>query len=214
MFGQIAPGVTTTCGANSLYSTYTYFYVEFWPAITTLTVTIIPACCMIFCLVAIAISIKNRRNRLLPIQQTNINQHERRRSRFLHRQMLILMLVTLIVFFVTTIPIALFRLASSTLDIQQSFSLSLLLTAVLGCITTLNYSVNFYLHCLTSKLFRKEFIKSIPCTISIHFRHANQVTNAATTHRHITRQPQGTATRLMRPLSNTYGVEKNCVTSV
>jgi hypothetical protein len=214
MFGQIAPGVTTTCGANRLYPTYSYFYTEFWPTITTLTVTIIPACCMIFCLVAITISIKNRRNRIMPIQQTNINQHERRRSHFLHRQMLILMLVALILFFVTTIPVALFHMVSSTLGIPQSFSLSLLLQAVFGFILVLNYSLNFYLHCLTSKLFRKEFLKSIPCTISIHFRHTDQVTNTAATQRHLNRQTKGTVTQLIGNLSNTYGIEKNCVTSV
>ncbi len=34
MFGQIAPGFTTTYGANILYPTYSYFYTEFWPIIT------------------------------------------------------------------------------------------------------------------------------------------------------------------------------------
>jgi hypothetical protein len=182
MFGQIAPGDTTMCGANILYPTYSYFYTEFWPIITTLTVSIIPACCMMFFLIAIAISIKNRRNRIIPVQQTNVNQHEKRRARFFHRQMLILMLVALILFFLTTIPIALFRFVTSTFGIQQSFSFSLLLTAIFGVITTSNYSLNFYLHCLTSKLFRKEFLKCIPCTISIHFRHhPNQANNVTTT---------------------------------
>jgi len=210
MFGQIAPGVTTTCGANILYPTYSYFYVEIWPSITILSVTIIPVCCMIFCLVAIALQIRNRRNRIIPIQQTNISDHEKRRSRFLHRQMLILMSVTLIIFFVTTIPVALFRFSMSTLGIQQSFSLSLLLAAIFGLITASNYAVNFYFHCLTSKLFRKEFLKVIPWTITIQRRNqANQETNLTATQRRIIRQQQGTITQLIGNASNTCGIDKN-----
>jgi len=75
MFGQIAPGITTTCGANQLYPTYTYFYVEFWPTITILSVTIIPASCILGFILAITINVKNSRNRIIAIQQINTNQH-------------------------------------------------------------------------------------------------------------------------------------------
>jgi hypothetical protein len=57
MFGQIAPGVTTHCGANILYPTYSYFYEKIWP-----TMTIIPASCMLGFVIAIAINVKNSRN--------------------------------------------------------------------------------------------------------------------------------------------------------
>ena len=214
MFGQIAPGVTSTCGANRLYSTYTYFYTEFWPIITTLSVSIIPASCMIGFLIAITINITNRHNRINPVQQPTINRHEKRRARFLHRQMLILMLVTLALFFITTLPIALFRFASSTIGIQQSFSFSLLLVAIFGFITTANYSLNFYLHSLTSKLFRKEFLKCIPCVISVTLRHPNQTFNATTTQRRLARPQQGTITKLMGQLTNTHGPKTNCVTAL
>ncbi|CAF4347190.1 unnamed protein product, partial [Adineta steineri] len=34
-------------------------------------------------------------------------------------------------------------------------------TAILTVLLSLNYAINFYVHCLTSKLFRDEFIKFI-----------------------------------------------------
>jgi len=49
-------------------------------------------------------------------------------------------------FFLTTFPVAIFCFVMSILAIQTSFSFSLLLAAIFGSITTLN----FYLHSLTS----------------------------------------------------------------
>ena len=158
---------------------------------------------------------KNSRNRVVAIQQTNGSPHEHRRTRFLQQQMLILMFTTLILFFITTFPVAIFRFAMSTLGVQQSFSLSLLLAAIFGVITASNYAFNFYLHCLTSKLFRKEFMKSLPCTISIRFGHSNQGTVGTATQRGvILRETPGTITQLMGKLSNTHAVENNRVTTV
>ncbi|CAF1052713.1 unnamed protein product [Rotaria sp. Silwood1] len=173
MFGQIAPGITTYCGADKRYLSYSYFYNEIFPVITILIINIIPASCMIFFLVGITINIHKHRNRIVPLRQINLNQQEKRRARFLHRQMLILMIVTLMLFFLTTFPVALLEFTISTLHIQVSFAFYLLLISILDFITILNYSLNFYFHCLTSKLFRKEFLKWIPCSISITFRNSN-----------------------------------------
>ncbi|CAF2688650.1 unnamed protein product [Rotaria sp. Silwood2] len=197
MFGQIAPGVTTNCGPDSRYPSYTYFYNTIWPVISLLTVTIIPASCMVFCLIAITINVKTHRNRVIAIGQTNENQQDRRRAHFLHRQMLILMLATLMLFFLTTCPIALLNFAIATLNIQQSFSFKLMLISILDFITLLNYSLNFYLHSLTSKLFRREFFQYFPCSISITFRRSNQTSNVTRTQRHLIRQQQGTVTQLI-----------------
>ncbi|CAF1255023.1 unnamed protein product [Rotaria sp. Silwood1] len=182
MFGQIAPDIKTNCGADSRYPNYSYFYKEIWPIITILTVIIIPASCMISFLIAITINVHTHRNRIIPIGQINVNRRENRRARFLHRQMLILMLVTWILFSLTTLPIALFRFVISTLNIQQSFSFSFLLLSIFNFITISNYALNFYFHCLTSKLFRKEFFKCIPFSISITFGRANHTVNVHTIH--------------------------------
>ena len=213
MFGRSVPGSATVCGATRFYPEYSYFYVQIWPTLTILTVTILPASLMLAFVIAIGMNVKHSRNRVIALEQAG-TQHERRRARFLHRQMLILMLVTVILFFVSTLPVAVFRFAVSTLGIQHSFAFNLLLAAVLGLITTANYSLNFYLHCLTSKLFRREFFKVFPCSISITLRHANIT---ATTQQYLTRPPkEGTITQLMgrTPLSHTNALDKNCVTSV
>ncbi|CAF4747747.1 unnamed protein product, partial [Rotaria sp. Silwood2] len=134
---------------------------------------------------------------VIAIGQTNENRQDRRRAHFLHRQMLILMLATLMLFFLTTCPIALLNFAIATLNIQQSFSFKLMLISILDFITLLNYSLNFYLHSLTSKLFRREFFQYFPCSISITFRRSNQTSNVTRTQRHLTRQQHGTVTQLI-----------------
>ncbi|CAF1021296.1 unnamed protein product [Rotaria sordida] len=214
MFGQTAPGVTTICGADNRYPIYSYFYTEIWPIISLLTITVIPAICMLFFLIAITINVQTSRNRIIPIQQTNLNRHEQRRARFLQRQMFILMFVTLMVFFLTTFPVALMRFILSNSNIQQSFSFSLLLLSILEVITLSNYSLNFYLHCLTSKLFRKEFFKYIPCSISITFRQSNRATNIGITQQYFTHRQQGTVTQLMGHRSNTNELGKNNTTNI
>lgn len=166
MFGKAAgTSASTTCGSTTLNTTYSYFYTDFWPIITLVTVTVLPAICMLIFVIAIGINVRTSRNRVVELQETNLNSHERRRNQFLQRQMLILMFTTLFLFFFTTCPVALFRSAMSTFNIQTPYSLSLLLAAIFGLITTANYAFNFYIHCLSSKLFRKEFLKSIrgPC---------------------------------------------------
>ncbi|CAF0881784.1 unnamed protein product [Adineta ricciae] len=213
MFGQIAPGVTTNCGANRSYPTYTYFYTYFWPIIVTLSVTIVPACIMIYFLISIAHTIKTRRNRVQPIGSTAANPHERRRAHYLHRQMLILMFATLILFFLTTIPVALFRLTFSIFNIQQSFSFSLLLASIFGLITTINYSLNFYLHSLTSNLFRKQFFHCFPCVITITSRNHNRnLETGNSMQRYVTRAPQGTITQLMQQQLYHNETDLNCTT--
>ena len=205
MFGQIAPGVTTSCGANRLYPSYVYFYTNIWPTITILTVTILPAACMTIFIIAIAINVRKSHNRVVTIENP-AQQHEKRRARFLHRQMLILMLMTVILFFFTTFPVAIFRFALSTLGIQLSFALSLFLTSIFTLITVANYALNFYLHSLTSKLFRREFLNAFPCSKSSNTRQTNVRTNQQQL-KH-PQQGEGTVTQLIGHISHVYTLDK------
>jgi hypothetical protein len=176
MFGSTAAGTASTCSAIKYYTTYTYFFEQYWPIIAAMTVSMIPACLMIAFLVGIVVNIHTRRNRLLPTQQTNVQSHEKHRTHFIHRQMLILMLATIVLFFFTTQPVALYRFLSATLKMQPTFSVNLLLTSIFGMITASNYALNFYLHCLTSTLFRKEFIRALPCPTLILLSQAKDST--------------------------------------
>lgn len=169
LFGQSLAGIPPSCGPNRAYPSYVFFFNEFWPTITIITVNILPATLMVIFVTATIINIHTRRNRVLPVQTSTGQPHEKRRNSFIHRQMFILMIVTLILFFMTTLPVALFRFAMATLDVQQPFSLSLLLAAIFGLITASNYALNFYLHSLTSKLFRKELCRVIPCCVVNQF---------------------------------------------
>ena len=210
LFGPIPPGSAGPCGPNQYYPPYVYFYTDYWPVITMVTVTLLPAALMVFFLLGIIIKIQAARRRIVPLQLTT---HEKRRSRFIHRQMFILMIVTLILFFISTLPVALFRFILSTAGVKQAFSISLLLAGVFGVITTSNNALNFYLHSLTSKLFRREFLRAIPCSISIRVN--GKKNNAAAgigIQRCLSHAPQGTITQIIGHQSHTTALEKPAVT--
>lgn len=159
MFGQVAPGVISYCGANSLYPTYGYFYTYIWPFVTVLTVNIIPAMLMTLFLIGIILSLRSRQNRIQPLRQSNLSRHENRHAPFLQREMFLLMIATVMLFFCTTFPNGLFRITLSTTSLYESFSYSLFITSIFEILALCNHSLNFYLHCLTSKLFRREFFQ-------------------------------------------------------
>ena len=183
LFGYEQLGVTGICGASYRYPWYVRFFEQHWPIVTILTVTVLPACSMMLCLAGITINTRRQRNRIQPVSSTI--QHQRR-SHFLDRQMFILMLANLTLFFITTLPNSLFRFAISTLRVKQPFAINLLLTAIFSLIDTLNYSLNFYLHCLTSKLFRKEFLRwSLRLIrVQLHDESLHRAANDITPQRH------------------------------
>lgn len=149
-------------GTNPSYSSYAHFYSEFWPIITIVTVNLLPAIAMIILLLAITFVAHTRRNLIVPLQSNTYGLHENHRPHYMYRQMFILMLGTLFFnFFRLPCQFALFRLVLSTFGIQQPYSLSVLLSAIFGIITASNYSLNFYLDCLKSKLFRRQFFLTV-----------------------------------------------------
>ena len=162
LFGPVVTGPSgSSCGANRLYPTYVYFYSAIWPVVSITTVTFMPATMMILFVTAITINIQTRRNRVAPVQQNQSNGQSTRQTNFVQRQMFIMMMMTLVLFFVASLPVALYRFVASSLGFRQSAAISLVLTSTLGMITASNYALNFYLHCLTSKLYRKEFRRSL-----------------------------------------------------
>ncbi|CAF4115126.1 unnamed protein product [Adineta steineri] len=74
------------------------------------------------------------------------------------------MISSILIFFVTTLPVSIHQiiaayayLANTAIDENKIVND----TAILTVLLSLNYAINFYVHCLTSKLFRDEFIKFI-----------------------------------------------------
>ena len=125
------------------------------------------------------------------------------RDRHLQNQMLFLMLSSIGIFFVTTLPLTIAHILSVHQDIA-TVDLGVLLTTLtivnwlqsLNCAVSfstilyldhslLSIEVNFYVHCLSSALFRREFIQ----LLGIHGR-ANQVTTFATKHTKVALQTQ------------------------
>lgn len=182
LFGAFAGGTAGACGPNPSFQFYAYFFSKFWPIFTIMTVTIIPASAMIVFLLAIIIKVRAQQSRIDPIQQRPPHVQDNRRQHFIHRQMFILMSVEIILFLGTSLPVSLLRFTISTLRVHQSVPLSLLLAAIFGLISLFNYSFSFYLHCLTSRMFRKEFLRAIDCRRlmkSIHRENPLQATPPA-----------------------------------
>ncbi|CAF1452292.1 unnamed protein product [Adineta steineri] len=101
--------------------------------------------------------------RLLLRQKQKLNRGNRRRT-FVDRQMLIIMLASILLFFTTQIPLSLFNiLLSPVLQSRLTQTQALELTSILNFIASINFGTTFYVHCLTSGLFRKEFYNIKHC---------------------------------------------------
>ena len=202
LFGPTGSVESGVCGGNTKFPAYVIFYQQYWPLLTTILVTVLPALMMIIFLLAIFLQIRTRQNRVLPQTSITENPREKRRNRFIHRQMFIMMLMTIALFFVTTLPEALFRFLIGTMKIPLPYSLSLLLTAIFGMISTLNYALNFYLHCLTSRLYRKEFFAVFPFKISI------QLKTSRNQHSLGTFSQQGLSQTKRNPITRTVEIQR------
>ncbi|CAF1453919.1 unnamed protein product [Didymodactylos carnosus] len=119
---------------------------------------------MILSIIGIALGIRSRQHRIQPVVgSTRQEKHQAKKFSFVQKQMFILMAASVAIFIFTTLPISLYEAIVPTLTTSSSFGLVILLTAVFDLITKINYSTTFYLHSLTSKLFREEFLKVIHC---------------------------------------------------
>ncbi|CAF1098929.1 unnamed protein product [Didymodactylos carnosus] len=189
MFGAFVPGLTILCAPNNVHRVYPYydFYTKYWQIIRALISIIIPAILMVLALGDMFVNIYKRRRSLLG-QRTNegLTVHSIRntltmnnimdttkikQSSFIQKQMFILMLSSIIVFLVTTLPMATYYIIvyQPAVSLDRSITNVVLMLCLFTFTLNINYAINFYIHCLTSKLFRKEFI-------SIMFRkHATRI---------------------------------------
>jgi hypothetical protein len=147
-FGYIIPG-SNLCGpARSPPTSYSIFYFNIWSVLQLLITYLIPICWIIFCLIGIYSKVR--------AQATLTNASTRREN--LQRQMLILMISSVTCYTVSTLPSAMYRFCYLYLVGSSS---SLLVTNILMDLLNMNYSYNFYLHCLTSRLFRETLIQQL-----------------------------------------------------
>mgnify|MGYP002379140567 FL=1 len=113
------------------------------------------------------IKIQSRKRTATQATQNIFTNQTSQRQNQLQKQMFILMFVSICVFFLTNLPLTLYKIIASQLSKNleaEAVAFSINWTA-LGWVQSLNYAVNFYIHCLTSTLFRKEFCERMKSLI-------------------------------------------------
>jgi hypothetical protein len=143
------PPGTIFCGPTAMApKSYLTFYYNIWPMFQLIITYIIPICVMIFCMIAIYSKVRVQRNLAMAAA----------RKENIQRQMLILMISNVTFFSIFTLPSAIFRIIAFN---SATVSTNLLLVNTLNDLLNMNYSFNFYIYCLTSRLFRETFIQQL-----------------------------------------------------
>ncbi|CAF0909428.1 unnamed protein product [Didymodactylos carnosus] len=184
MFGDSK--ITQLCVGNTAYPTYFAFFGNVWAYLFPVAQGIVPSLLMLAFLVDMFTKIKSRKRQLQP-------QGERRSRRqiYVQREMFILMLGSIFIFFLTTVPYAIYNILLARHLLNQSTLTRSELPAILSFILAVNYAINFFLHCLTSQLFRRQFLSSL-CPTFINFHRRIFPTNFTQTN-----------TQSMMPIANT-----------
>jgi hypothetical protein len=188
--GQERGGNRTTahCLENrESYPNYYYFYKIIWPKIDMIIFCFLPACIMIICNVNIIYLLKKQRHHLekpkddgkkitnssINIQQTlngivPIKKTSIKHRKAIERQMSLMMAACVIVFICTTVPVTIYLLLLEQVIIEKpNFALDnayfIFIFRMLRALMYIHFGSNFYLYCLTSRIFRTEFIETITC---------------------------------------------------
>jgi hypothetical protein len=152
-YGQLPAGIMTVCGPKPTNTIYNTFVRQIWPIIFSCIQTLLP----VTLLIILSIDTFHR------LVQQNI-QHIRRRTQLDH-QMLLIMLATIIMFITTNLPLGLFNILLTPVLRQFMNQIQLLeLSSIFTFIATINYALDFYIHCLTSRLFRQELLHIFKCS--------------------------------------------------
>ncbi|CAF2868082.1 unnamed protein product [Rotaria sp. Silwood2] len=153
---QLPAGVMTVCGPKPSNSVYNTFVRQIWPTLFSCIQTLLPAILMII------FSVDTFRR--LARQTTNQNTSRARRRVQLDNQMLLIMLATIALFVATTLPLGLFNiLLTPVLRGPMKQTQLLQLSSIVVFIAAINHTLDFYIHCLTSRLFRQELFEIFKC---------------------------------------------------
>lgn len=147
-FAFMASG-SELCGPSRFPPTfYSIFYYQTWP-ILQLTITyIIPSYFMIICWISLY--------RKVRLQQILVVASIRRER--MQRQMLKLMISSCISFTISTVPFAIYRIVYLRSAIN---SINPIVTSTVSLLMNINYCADFYIHCLSSQLFRETFVQQL-----------------------------------------------------
>ncbi|CAF1062930.1 unnamed protein product [Adineta steineri] len=145
-FGRYQPGIATiACGPIQFTGSYIDFYFTQWPFIQVFFVCLIPVTVMLLGSIAIPRTIQKTKSR---IQTIGTNQPQQLRQARLHRQMLILMISSIMIFFVTTLPVNLRQIVGAyEVSTGQNTDINKIVsdTAILTVLLSLNYAIIYRL---------------------------------------------------------------------
>jgi hypothetical protein len=182
--GQERGGNLTTahCLENrEAYPKYYYFYKIIWPKIDMIVFCFLPACIMILCNVRIIcilrrqrhhLETQNRQFKITNIEQTLNGTVPLRRSsshrKAIERQMSLMMSSCVIVFLSTTVPVTIYLILLEQVIVNypnfaQDNAYYVFIFRLLRALMYIHFGCNFYLYCLTSRIFRGEFLQIITC---------------------------------------------------
>ena len=170
------------------YPKYFYFYKIIWPKIDMVIFCFLPACIMILCNVNIICILKQHRRQMqntnndstelvqIPLhksQTSNGSTTSNKKVNFtqrkaLERQMSLMMAACVIVFLCTTVPVTIYVIIMERLIVTNPMyardrSFLIFVFRMLRALMFVHFGSNFYLYCLTSRIFRAEFIEAITC---------------------------------------------------
>ncbi|CAF3304522.1 unnamed protein product [Rotaria sp. Silwood2] len=163
MFGIFIPGFSiVACGPTLTNMPYFQFYFMTWSIVQIFTTCLVPAAIMLVILIDIFIIVRARKRvAIRPVQFTCCNKNMKQQN-ILQKQIFILMLASICIFLITCLPLAIYRVQSPR---QGAMSLTIFqivsIWASLGWFQSLFHAVSFYIHCLSSTFFRKQFKERI-----------------------------------------------------
>ncbi|CAF1185345.1 unnamed protein product [Adineta ricciae] len=165
LVGTIYPGVALLACGPATWD-YLYFYYITWTVIQVFINCLVPVIVMLFFLIDMFIRIRaQKRNAGQQIEvqsRGRISNPAVRRNNRLQTQLFVMMLSSIAIFLATNLPVAVYRTVfpRQVLNIPiTEYSSVAKLSAIFQVIWSVNYTINFYIHCLTSTLFRREFRK-------------------------------------------------------
>ncbi|CAF0920528.1 unnamed protein product [Adineta ricciae] len=149
-FIEVVAGAAVCSSSRTSNPSYEYFYSTIWPILITILQIVLPT--ILLLAFSISLFVELRR------QQQQKSQMKRGRRIFIDRQILLIMISSIFLFFITQIPLSLFYILM-TYILRSKLTLEQLVQfnnfAVL--VASINYAASFYIHCLSSRLFRQEF---------------------------------------------------------
>ncbi|CAF3944781.1 unnamed protein product [Rotaria sordida] len=159
MFGTLIPGFSiAACGPTITSISYFLFYFLNWSIVQILTTCLIPVAIMLTILIDIFIIVRARKQAVIQPVQFACNNRNIKQQNTLQKHIFILMFGSICIFLITSLPLAIYKILSPR-QAFVSFNVFQIISiwAYLKWFQSLFYAVSFYIHCLSSTFFRKEF---------------------------------------------------------